>query len=426
MTKQRALSAGERIMYVNKQQPINCLFTVSIRGALSLQILTKALDKLQKRHPLLRSTISEDEYQPYFILKKDIEPIPIVQFSRDDENHWKTISKAQWHTYLDVGKGPLAKLVWVKGNEISELILICPHCIADGVSMTTLLRELLLLIDNLEYELEDQLFIEDLSCPLKLSGWGKINLALKGYLGKCLARFFLPNKVNVAKILKPEASYMVHYRLNERDTKKILSLCKLQEASLYTIVGACLLKAYQNLFPEKFKGKLICPVDIRKFLTNLKEDQLFAFAPIIELGINKKDENSIWHIAKEMKNDINKGINKINIAEILKMSEEFQSMVPKLMNHLLTKDGTHDFTFSNMGSLRIQEVFKTFEVIAIYSPTVSFPWRNPNTIVISSYKGILDLTFMSNEAVLTEDEANVFIKTTFNLLTSTTSDSLKN
>ncbi|MGH2623856.1 MAG: hypothetical protein ACRDE7_09335, partial [Sphingobacterium sp.] len=132
-----------------------------------------------------------------------------------------------------------------------------------------------------------------------------------------------------------------------------------------------------------------------------------------------KNLGAIWPSAKKMKEDINRGIKKINIAEILEMSEGFQKIVPKLINHLLTKDGTHDFTFSNMGSLAIQETFNTFEVQSIYSPSVSFPWRNPNTIVISSYKGILDLTFMSNEAIMAEKEANVFIRATFEMLRST-------
>ncbi|MFC6101031.1 condensation domain-containing protein [Olivibacter domesticus] len=418
MTKQRALSVGERIMYVGKHQSVNCLFTVSIRGELSRPILSAALEKLQKKHPLLRSIVCEQDTKPYFMLKNEIEPIPIIEHKRKDDAYWQIISKMQWQSFFDVVSGPLARLIWVKGDEISEIILVCPHCIADGTSMTTLLRELLLLIDDPQHHLEGQPFIEKLSSPIALSGWKKLNLSLKGYVGKGLANILLPSKVNQKKLLKPELSYMIHHRLEAGETKKILRLCKSQGASLYTVVGVSLLKTYFNLFPEKFKGKLICPIDIRKFLTDIEEDQLFAFAPIIELNLDKRNLDAIWPSAKKMKEEINRGIKKINIAEILEMSEGFQKIVPKLINHLLTKDGTHDFTFSNMGSLAIQETFNTFEVQSIYSPSVSFPWRNPNTIVISSYKGILDLTFMSNEAIMAEKEANVFIKTTFETLRS--------
>jgi len=419
MMKRRALSVGERIMYVGKYQPINCLFTASIRGELSAYRLNNALKKLQKKHPLLRSIVSEEGTRPYFVLKNEVGPIPIIEYQRKDDHHWETVSKMQWHSFFDVGNGPLARLIWLNGNGISEIMLVCPHCITDGTSMTTLLKELLLLIDDPHYSLEDQPFIEKLSSPLTLSGWKKISLTLKGSLGKAFANILLPSKTNIDKVLKPELSYMVRYRLAAQDTKKLLGLCKSHGASLYTIVGVSLLKTYFNLFPEKFKGKLICPVDIRKFLPDIKEDQLFAFAPIIELSLSKREQQAVWSSAKKMKEDINCGIKKINITEILEMSEGFQKIVPKLVNHLLTKDGTHDFTFSNMGSLPIQETFNTFEVRSIYSPSVSFPWRNPNTVVMSSYKGILDLTFMSNEAVLTEKEASDFIRTTFDMLMST-------
>ena len=77
----------------------------------------------------------------------------------------------------------------------------------------------------------------------------------------------------------------------------------------------------------------------------------------------------------------------------------------KMVKYLLTTEGSHDVTFSNMGRLGIPENYDSFEVEAIYSPSVGFPWRNPNTIVVSTFKGEMDFTFCSNEAFLPESEA---------------------
>ena len=57
---------------------------------------------------------------------------------------------------------------------------------------------------------------------------------------------------------------------------------------------------------------------------------------------------------------------------------------------------------SNLG---IQEHYDSFEVETIYSPSVAFPWRNPTTLIVSTFKGEMDFTFCSNKSFLDRAEA---------------------
>jgi len=58
-----------------------------------------------------------------------------------------------------------------------------------------------------------------------------------------------------------------------------------------------------------------------------------------------------------------------------------------------------------MGRLNIPESYQHFEVETIISPTVAFPWRNPNTLVTTTFRGQMDFVFMSNDAFLPYEEA---------------------
>jgi hypothetical protein len=89
------------------------------------------------------------------------------------------------------------------------------------------------------------------------------------------------------------------------------------------------------------------------------------------------------------------------------MSEYFHSSVKRLMAYLKSSDGTHDVTLSNMGRLNIPDNFRSFQLETIYSPSAGFPWRNPNTLVISSFRKQIDFSFISNDGFLSKEDATV-------------------
>lgn len=70
-----------------------------------------------------------------------------------------------------------------------------------------------------------------------------------------------------------------------------------------------------------------------------------------------------------------------------------------------------------MGLLDIKQHYKTFSVETIYSPTVAFPWKNANTLVVSTYNGQLDFSFMSEETFLREFDAMLIKAKVIELMT---------
>jgi len=400
----RRLIMGERIMYVDSATPLNCVFAVTIRGNFTLERLRNALHKVQQKHPLLRASIKEDATGvPYFVSSNKLSEIPIRIGERVSDEDWKVQSKLEWNKLFNGKSSPLARVVWLKDAEVSDLILICPHCVCDGATFVALMREILELLDKPEMELLSYLPFNSIEGLLSQSFKVSKAKALKASFFSIVAKLFFLFKST--KSSSPAGqNYLLHWKLDAEKTAMLTTECKAAGVSVYAALCVALLKAFQSIKGSKAHGKVICPVDVRKFVAEIKGDHMFAFAPIAELSLSDKP-GSFWDKAKKVKEDLNTKIAAMNIHELLIMSEYFHGSVKKMVKYLQTTQGTHDVTFSNMGRLGIPETYESFQVEAIYSPTVGFPWRNPNTIVVSTFKGEMDFTFCSNDSFLPESEA---------------------
>lgn len=400
----RQLIIGERIMYVNAATPVNCLFTVKIAGHITLRGLQEALAKIQARHPLLRVVIREDvKRQPYFVSDSDVPPIPVRVVDRLSGDDWEKVSRAEWDTLFDTGRGPLARVVWVKSEQVSELIWVSPHCVCDGATGVTLMRELLQLLDNPDKEIGVYESFDDVRELIPAELLNNRTKKLKAKFFSLIAGFFLSLKA-AGKKAQTGRPYMVRWKLDTATTAALLQACKQNGVSVHAALCVALLKAFREVNGEQARNKVICPADIRRYVPQIEAGTMFAFAPIVDLSL-PKEETDFWATAAAVRNSLTQKLDALKVHELLLFSEYFHRAAPKMVHLLKTTAGSHDITFSNMGKLDIPENYRSFSVEDIYSPSVAFPWRNPNTLVVSSFRGRMDFAFLSNEAFLAEEKA---------------------
>ncbi|RBQ07976.1 hypothetical protein [Pedobacter miscanthi] len=399
----RRLILGERIMHVDAKTPLNCVFTAKISGTISEENLHQALQKIQQKHPLLQMNIDASGKAPYFVLNQHIGKIPVRIAERFTDEDWLAESKTEWYKLFDAQNEPLARLVWLKGETVSDLLLVLPHCICDGTTILNLLRELMTLTDNPEQDLipypsfhtVKDLLPEDFSITKLGHFKGKVFAAL----GRLFFFFKATSNTSVDR-----SNYAVHWKISTENTKKILLKCKEENTTVHAAICVAFMEAFKQVRGEKAHGKVICPVDIRRFVEAIKQDTMFAFAPIAELKLDES-KNSFWTKARALKSDLDAKVSEMKVYDLLGMSEYFHSSVNKMIGFLRTTKGTHDVTLSNMGLLNIPKDYQNFSITAIHSPTVAFPWKNANTLVCSTFNGQLDFSFMSNESFLREFEA---------------------
>jgi NRPS condensation-like uncharacterized protein len=403
----RKLIIGERIMYVDAKSCVNCVFTAKIRGTIKEESLRMALSEIQRKHPLLRVVIREDEHgRPYFVSNTQIPPIPLFIIERFSDDDWITTSEKEWENRFDVKKGPLARLVWLKSEHVSELLLVCAHCICDGTSMLTLMREMLMLLDQQDTMMEPYESFESVHSLIPAHISADRKKKIKAWLMSKIAAWIIAYKTK-KNTFPPGKSYLLHWKLDEEATTALTNMAKQEKTALHATFSVAFLEAMQLIKGDKAKGHVVYPVDIRRYIPEIKNDHLFAFAPIEELIVEKDDTSDFWTKTRKLRNDLAGKIDVMNIHELLLMSEYFHSSVNRLIAYLKSSDGSHDVTLSNMGRLNIPDNYRSFHLETIYSPSASFPWRNPNTLVISNFRKEIDFSFISNESFLSKEDASI-------------------
>ena len=401
----RKLIIGERIMYVDALTPVNVVFTAKISGTIDPDNLRAALLKIQKKHPLLQMSIDEKQKGgPYFLLNENIKEIPVRLAGRESDEDWLTESRLEWNKLFDGKDEPLARVVWLESAGVSELLWVLPHCICDGTTLVALMEETLSLLDKPDTELVPYTTfntVKELLSPSFSASSAKIFKARMFSLLGNVFFYFKPSRRKVAA----GNNYVLHWRLSKEETTKLIEISKTEKTTVHATLCVAFMKAFQQVIGERAHGKVICPVDIRRFIPRIKNDTMFAFAPIVELDMDMKADTDFWTRARVLKSDLTTKVGALKVEELLWMSEYFHAVVHKMIRFLKATDGTHDVTLSNMGKLRIPEVYGAFVVDHICSPTVAFPWRNPNTLVTSTFKDQMDFTLQSNDTFLSEEEA---------------------
>ena len=399
----RKLMMVERIMYVDPETPVNCVFAAKIKGEIREQNFKTALEKIQQKHALLRVVIdSKSEKYPFFIEEKEIAPIPLRIVERKTDEDWLTESQKEWKILFEKKNTPLARVVWVRGQDFSEVFWAIPHCISDGTTGVTLMKELLQLLDDPSLELEpyEPFASVDEFLP---SNFNVKSKKFKAKLYLTFARFFFmlqqkSKKRNLGK------DYVLHQKLDPATTSQITERCKANGISVHALLCSAFMQAFQEVKGKEAKGKVISPVDVRHFIPEIKEDHLFAFAPTVDLAI-KKGSSDLLNNAKQIKEDLTQKIGKMEARELLWMGEQMHPIVDRMISMLKSSNGGHDVTLSNMGRINIPNDYKNFSIETIFSPTVAFPWLNSNTLVTSTYNHQMDFIFLSNEDFLPKAEA---------------------
>ncbi|WP_223605746.1 condensation domain-containing protein [Chryseobacterium sp. OSA05B] len=412
----RNLMMVERIMYVDPETPVNCVFTAKIKGNIPEENFKAALEKIQQKHPLLRTRIdNSSEKYPFFIEVEDIEPIPLRIVERKTDEDWLQESETEWFRVFKDEKKPLAQLVWIKGQGVSEILWVLPHCICDGTSLVTMMTELLALLDDPAVELQPYEVFSSVDDFLPLDfNMKKKKRKARFYLMMARLFFLMQRK---SKIRNLGGNYVVHWKLNPSTTAQITEKSKAHGVSVHALLCSSFMQAFQEIQGKQAKGKVISPVDVRHFIPEIRQDQVFAFAPTVELSL-KKGSTDLLDNARQIKKDLVEKIEKMEARELLWMGEQMHPVAERMVSMMKSSKGGHDITLSNMGRINIPSDYKNFKVETIISPTVAFPWLNSNTLVATTYNQQMDFTFMSNEDFLPKEEAVTIKNKAIELLTS--------
>lgn len=405
----------ERLMYVDGHTPVNCVMTARLRGNIVAENIEPALEQIQRKHPHLRARVIEEDGQPYFLFSECPAKIPLRVVERHSDEDWRSITGVEWKTPFNMVHGPLVRVVWIKSDGVSELMLIGHHCVCDGASLIAIFREILELIDRPDLKLTpyrplqslQDLIPQEVTSDLKL----RAMIALKAGLFRAFALTVKPVKTNPAG-----DHYLIYWRADKKQSLALTQRCKLEGTTPYAALCVAFLLAFRQVNGARFKNKVMCPVNIRRFIPSIEPDMMFNYAPTVPLSLSGDSQEEFWSLARKLKQSMSKKVERLNAYEHLMAAEHLHSSTFKLISLLRKSKGSYDFAFSNVGRIDIAENYKSFKVESFLGVTVAVPWRNATTLITTHFRGLTDLAFVSNDGFLPRAEATAIKDVAVNML----------
>lgn len=405
----RKLFFLERVIYGSGDTAFNVVVPVKISGSFPQEHLKLALGSLQEKHPFLKAFIQVDEKQmPWFVVDTGAENlIPVRMVQRNTSHDWEAEVTREWATLFDVAHGPLMRMVWIKGELSSELLLVMHHCVCDGRSAMSILADLLLLLDNPTVNIGREnpiLSIHDIVPASLLKNKRKVLKAKLSGGVTALVLWLMPLK---KQMTERKQDYMLNWKMDKAWSDHLIQVSKSKGLTVNTLLCKTVLTAFKEVMSGDFHNKIICPVDIRKYVPLIKEENIFAFVSMVVLSMNSS--LSFLDDAAKMQQEVAKKMENLDPYAMLMQMEASHASLSGLTNFLKFSKPGSDCLFSNLGKIGIPHQYQTFEVETIYSPSAVGPLGKTTGIVASTYRGQMDFTFISSEGFLPYNEA-VLIK----------------
>src|SRR5258708_6702882 len=242
----------ERLMYVDGRTPVNCVMTARIRGILSPEDLRLALDKVQARHPLLRAVVEECDGQPEVVIRASPCKIPLRVVSRKTDEDWRSELAIEWKTPFPMDRGPLIRLVWIRSEDISEILLVGHHCICDGASLVTIVRELLQVVDHPDLALAAYPPFKSLHDLIPEPVFADRKMAISVLLKATLFRLFAL-MVKTASPNREDDHYLIYWGASAEASSALSLRSKSEGCTPFAAMCVAFLKAFQYVEGTEFK-----------------------------------------------------------------------------------------------------------------------------------------------------------------------------
>jgi len=138
----RSLGSLEHLFWLLDQHHfVHFAVTALISGKTSPRDWRRALDRLQKRHPILSVCIDgEPDSVPSF-RQADIAPIPLRIVEDEPELRWEAEVAKELATPFNPSRAPLIRAVLIQGARDTAFMLVAHHSIADGLSLVYAMRD---------------------------------------------------------------------------------------------------------------------------------------------------------------------------------------------------------------------------------------------------------------------------------------------
>lgn len=342
-----------------------------IEGPLTPTILQKALDLVQKRHPMLQVHMVGLADGTYF-QSEGTSKIPLRVIDKQHENQWLEITEEELHQQFFGGVEPLCRVTLISpftSNGISEIIVTFHHAIIDGLSCINFIHELLAYCQQIADEKQiPEIATMQLLPPLEnLLGSNLNSQKFEDYQEK-IDREILTSKLIIESeaLASQRRTHLINRIISQEMTLKLKEVCKQEKTTIHgALCAAMLLGTAKIAFPD-LPVTLSCgsSVNVRKLcVPEVNHEYIGDFALAVTENHTLEKTTSFWNLARECKSKISCSISRgFPIRD--KLLNINKDLMIKISEHQMgRKETVH---ISNLGQVKFCNEYELFKIKSLY------------------------------------------------------------
>ena len=354
----------------------NLVCAVRLEGSLGVGQVRSALARVQRKHPALRALIREERDGLYYEADTAGE-IPLRIVPRVSESDYRCECHVELTTPFEYDE-PQLRAVWLPSEVESDLLLTTSHRICDGMSMLTILREVLLSLHTdkqlISYEpITVGDIIGDYQPP---QPWKRKIVA--GLLNGLLR--LVPN----LDLAPEKLEYYSEWKVDHETSDAFKRRCKAEGVSVHAALLLALDRALFAVFGEKLPTWIDSQIDPRRGrFAALKDDMLFLGGGSFKIRAGQAPEAGFWAgaraINQEMRKQIEQEIDNIpsrfHFFEMLRPVMDGQVRLVMRILSASSRNRLSHFALSNLGNIALGDGDAPFRVQDMHIYAHSFKTR---------------------------------------------------
>jgi hypothetical protein len=304
----RPLSPPERVLWwFDHGAPLHFTTVLDYIGPLSETALRAALDALQRRHPLLRATITGTPHALRFAPLNA--PLPLRVEAAEPERYAERLA-AELTEPMPSLDAPLLRCTWLRDADAGgRLLLTLHHSIGDGRSGVLLARDLArAAAGEALAPLPEPPPLWNARPPRArgLRGWSRLALTMLRDVGRVLRAGGRPVPVPVdALVPLHERRPGVHpLTFDAGFTERLTARARAEGTTVHGVLSVVLMQALATEHPTPVPMSCGTPVDVRPYLEPSVAEALGYYVGLSQ-SVHRIDPAApVWPLARRLRDEI--------------------------------------------------------------------------------------------------------------------------
>ncbi len=257
----RPLGAFERLFYrYSDTHPLHFVVAAEFPCQLSELDVRRALDHVQRRHPLLTVRVVDDPLRgPMFFRDTGIAPLALQVHDDENPNAWQLAAADELSRPFDRSTAPLARATLLSGSRHSVILLTFDHTVADGISAMLVLNDVVSSLNGAAL------------APLPVPPSQEVMLA-RYHLTEAAAeqepspeRDPQMDRTSVIRPFDGATPHVVSVSLTEKLTAQLIDTCRTQRSTVHAALVVAASYARRQLSGQRVV-RVLSPINFRSLI----------------------------------------------------------------------------------------------------------------------------------------------------------------